>query len=535
MEGTGIELRTLDLIAIILYAGAMLALGWWAKGRITGTEGFFVGGRAVPGWAVGISMLGTAISSITFLAYPGSAYEGNWTRLVPGMMLPVATIIGAYFFVVFYRRTFFVSAFQYYEKRFGTWGRTYASIVWNLGSIYRMGTILYLVSLPIQYLTGWHIITVMLVTGMIITAYTMMGGLEAVIWTDVVQTIVLFVGGLVTVGIVFAKVGAGTVFDVATAGDKFGLVVDLDFTFVRDTFWVLALSGIIGNVQEFATDQTKIQRYAAADSDKGAITAIWTVGLGCIPLWSLFMFVGTCLWVYYGIHPDVAVDAGMRADAIYPHFIITQMPPFIGGLVISAVLAAAMSSIDSSMNGTATALTADFYRRHWVRGKTDEHYLYSARVTTIVLGLLMVLVALALYSLGKDSILDTLFFIGSVMAAGLGGFFLLGFLSNRVNAAGAGIGLAAGVLTITWCTISRGVLETMAEPGYVAAGWRLAVQPFLIEIHPFIINVLGNIVVFVVGLAASYAFSAPVRERFAGMTWWTRDETTAHADENVEA
>ncbi len=532
------ELRAADLIAIILYALAMLGLGYWAKGRIKGTEGFFVGGRAVPGWAVGISMLGTAISSVTFLAYPGSAYLGNWSRLVPGMMLPFATIVGAYYFVVFYRRTLFVSAFQYYEKRFGSWGRTYASIVWNLGSIYRMGTILYLVSLPIKYFSGWDMVTVMLVTGVIITAYTIMGGLEAVIWTDVVQTIVLALGGLVTVGIVFWKVGLGDVFAIASDAGKFGLVVDLDISFARDTFLVLALSGLIGNIQEFGTDQTKIQRYAAADSDRGGLMAIWTVGIGCIPLWTLFMLVGTCLWVFYGRFPDEAIAAGMQADAIYPHFIITQLPPFLGGLVISAVLAAAMSSIDSSMNGTATALTADFYRRHLARGRADTHYLFAARATTAILGVLMVLVAYTLYTLGKDSILDTLFFIGSVMAAGLGGFFLLGFVSNRVNAPGAAIGLVAGVLVIAWCTISVSALESIeaakTDPALVVSGWKLALEPYLWNIHPFIINVFGNAAVFVVGLGASYLFSAPVREKFAGMTWSTRDETAARATEGVQ-
>jgi solute:Na+ symporter, SSS family len=535
MNGSGVELRMLDVLAIILYAIAMLALGWWATKRVKTTEGYFVGGRSVPGWAVGLSLLGTAISSITFLAYPGSAYGGNWTRLVPGMMLPVAALVGAYFFVVFYRRTLFVSAFQYYEKRFGTWGRTYASIAWNMMSVYRMGTILYLVSLPIQYLSGWNIVMVMLVTGTIITIYTMMGGLEAVIWTDVVQTLVLAVGGLITVIIVFAKIGFAEVFSIASAANKFDMVVDTDFTFVRDTFWVLMIGGIIGNVQEHATDQTMIQRYAAAKTDRGAIIAVWIVGLGCIPLWSLFMFVGTCLWVYYGAVPDVAVQAGMAADAVYPHFIITQMPPFVGGLVISAVLAAAMSSIDSSMNATATAFTADFYRRHWVRGRTDAHYLFAARCTTVLLGLLMVLVALALYSLGRDSILDTLFFIGSVMGAGLGGFFLLGFWSNRVNTPGAGIGLAAGVLSIAWCTVSANIRDAIAsaEAGAsTVSDWYYVVQPYLVDIHPFFIGVVGNVVVFAVGLSASFAFSAPLRDRIAGMTWWTRSEVRADAGQD---
>ena len=518
------------IITVVIYAIAMLALGWWASGRIKGTEGFFVGGRSIPGWAVGISMLGTAISSITFLAYPGSAFLGNWSRLVPGMMLPITTVVAVYFFVVFYRRSLFVSAYEYFERRFGNWGRSYTSALWSLGSIYRMGTILYLISVAIQSFTGWDFVTVMLVTGALVTAYTMLGGLEAVIWTDVVQTIVLAFGGIATVVIVFLHFPGGMqeVLGTAWAASKFDLVVSWDFSFVRDTFWVLALSGFVGNIQEFATDQTKIQRYAAAKSDKDGVWATWTVGLGCIPLWSLFMLVGTVLWVFYmqaipmfagggtwefARQMPGAVPNGTPADGVYPFFIMTQMHPVLGGLVISAVLAAAMSSIDSSMNGTATVLTADFYRRHFAKGRDDLHYLMVARVLTVILGVLAALVAYALYALGEGSILDTLFTLGSVMAGGIGGFFLCGFLFRRVNAAGAAIGLGIGVLSIIWMSFSP---HSDWFPQEFAFGW-----------HPFIISVVGNVIVFCAALIASLFFKKPSAEKVGNMTWWTRDRGTA--------
>jgi solute:Na+ symporter, SSS family len=505
-----VELRFGHVITVVIYAMAMLLLGWWASRRITGTEGYFVGGRSIPGWAVGLSMLGTAISSVTFLAYPGSAFTGNWSRLIPGLMLPVTTVIAVYFFVVFYRRSLFVSAYEYFERRFGPWARSYTSALWSLGSIYRMGTILYLISVAIKTFTGWDFVTVMLITAIVVTAYTLVGGLEAVIWTDVVQTIVLMLGGLVTILLVFMKVpgGASAVIGEAAAAGKFDLVVSWDFSLVRDTFWVLALSGLFGNIQEFATDQTKIQRYAAAKSDKDGVWATWTVGLGCIPLWSMFMLVGTVLWVFYNHFPG-AMSAGMKADAVYPHFIMTQMNPYLGGLVISAVMAAAMSSIDSSMNGAATVLTADFYRRHWVKGKSDMHYLLVARIITAILGFLMVLVSYGLFAMGEDSILDTLFFFGSVMAGGIGGFFLIGFMFNRVNQQGAAVGLATGVLVIIWATLSKSGLIT----GWWAYGG-----------HEFMINVVGNLAVFVSGYFASLLFKAPIMDRIKGMTWATKDE-----------
>jgi SSS family solute:Na+ symporter len=458
-------------------------------------------------------MMGTAISSITFLAYSGSAYAGNWSRLVPSLTLPIAAAVAGYLLVVFYRRTLFVSAFQYFERRFGNWGRSYTSLVWSLASINRMGAILYLMALPMQLMTGWSVATVMIAAGLLITVYTIMGGLEAVIWTDVLQTIVLALGGLLTVALVLARVPGGfeEVVGMASSAGKFEFSVSFDFNFVRDTFWVLMLNGLIVNMQGYATDQTNIQRYAAAKSDRSALGAIWTMGLGCIPIWLLFGFVGSCIWVFYQVNPDPQV-AALRADTVYPHFMMTQMPPFIGGLVLSALLAAAMSSIDSSMNGTATVLTVDFYQRHFVKGKDDSHYLQVARIITAALGVLMVLVAYGLWHLGAGSILDTLMFVASVIGGGIGGLFFLGFLTNRVSAKAAAAGLVMGILAIIWCTLSRfGIVQ----------------EPFAFNVHPFMIIVVGNVVVFAAGLIASAFFPAPKQDEIVGMTWWTREQTGA--------
>ena len=192
-----------DIVTIIIYFAGLILLGVWTTRKIKQTEDYFVGGRAMPGWAVGMSMLGTAISSITFLAYPGSAFEGNWSRLVQGLMLPMAALTGVVFFVVYYRRSLFLSAYQYFEKRFGGWGRSYASIIYILGQIFRMGTVLFLLATAIKVMTHWHILTIMIIVGILVTLYTVLGGLEAVIWTDVIQTIFLILGGVLTIVVVF--------------------------------------------------------------------------------------------------------------------------------------------------------------------------------------------------------------------------------------------------------------------------------------------------------------------------------------------
>jgi len=504
-----VSLRFADLFAVFLYAVGILWLGWWTQKRIKGTEGFFLAGRSMPSWAVGMSVLATAISSITFLAYPGSSYTGNWSRLVPGLMLPFATAIGVYFFVVFYRRTMFVSAYEYFERRYGNWGRSYASALFSLGSLYRMGMVLYLMSLPIKVLTGWSGMTVIIFAGAIVTIYTVMGGLQGVIWTDVVQGTLLLVGGLVTIAIIFLEVpgGPAAVISQAYAAGKFNLVVSFDWTLARDTFWLFALMGLVGNIQEQATDQTKVQRYQAAKTDRDAIKAALYVLL-CIPTWIMFMFIGSCLWVYYRAFPGILPE-GIRADYVYPHFILTQTPPFIGGIIIVAVLSAAMAT-DSTMNGSASVILEDFYKRHFVKGKDDRHYLFVARLITWTLGALMMVVAWGFSLLNADTILDIGFFIGAIMAGGLGGFFLLGFLFKRANAQGALVGLLSGIAVILWLTLGHlGAIPERYAPDF----------------HPFITGVLGNVVVFVVGLAASYFFPAPDQEKISGMTWWTREKT----------
>ena len=507
-------LRFWDVVAIAIYTLGILFLGWWTKRRVKGTEGFFVGGRSMPGWAVGMSVLATAVSSITFLAYPGSSYSGDWSRLVPGLMLPFATAIGVSLFVVFYRRSRFVSAYEYFERRYGNWGRSYASILFTLSSIWRMGYVLYLLSLPIKMFTGWDGIYVILFAGAIVTIYTMMGGLEGVIYTDVIQGSVLIIGGIITIALVVMSVpgGAPAIITDAMAAGKFKLVVSWDWDFAKLTFWGFAMSGIVGNITEQGIDQTKVQRYQAPKSDREAIKAALYV-LYCIPTWIMFMFVGTCLWAYYRAFP--VLPMGTASDYVYPHFILTQTPPFIGGLILVAVLSAAMAT-DSTMNGSASVVIEDFYKRHFAKNRTDMHYLFVARLVTWMLGVLMVLVAWWLTRLNADTILDVGFFVGSVLAGGLGGFFLIGFFFKHVNGKGALIGLISGLLMIVWGTLSQP--KYVPEPFLIPDAYRL-------HMHEFFIGLLSNVAVFVVGIVASWFFPAPTEEELVGMTWWTRDRS----------
>ena len=565
-----------DILAIVLYFVLLIVVGIWTTKKIKGSEDFFVGGRAMPGWAVGFSLLGTAISSITFLAYPGSAFAGNWSRLVPGFMLPVAAFIGIIFFVVFYRRSGFVSAYEYFEKRFGTWGRSYASFVYIVAQTFRVGSVLFLLALPVRVMTGWSLGSIILIVGVLVTLYTVLGGLEAVIWTDVLQTIVLILGGLVTILVVFLDVKGGLpeVIRLAGAAGKFKISTSWDWNLARDTFWTLALTGLISNLQEFSTDQVKIQRYLAPATDREAKGAAWMVGLGCIPIWMLFMFVGTSIWVFYQLHPG-AISATMRPDEVFPHFILTQLPVGVGGFVIAAVMAAAMSTIDSGLNAVATIMTVDWYQKFFVTNREDKHYLNVARILTLVVGVLGIAAAYFLSTLEMRTFLDLAFFLASVFSAGLGGFFLLGFFFKRANNRGAIVGVVVGLLVIFWLTLSnmttfkvtdqtltqlqvagiptevvRGVANLKNKPirgkgeffnqleDQIGRKQALQYKYRILEmteasgvlplrlsssIHPFVINVFGNLTVLLVGWLASFFWAAPTEENLRKTTWWTRN------------
>ncbi len=517
MDEAVISMRFGDLVALIIYFCITLGIGFWCSTRLKSTESYFVGGRRVPGWAVGISMLGTAISSVTFLAYPGNAFDKDWRMLVPGLMIPIAAFLAVYVFVPFFRRARLVSVYQYLELRFGVWARVYGCIMWSIHSFFRMGVILFLLSLPVQTVTGYDQYTIIIVLGILVTIYTVVGGIEAVIWTDVLQTIVLIMGGIFCIATVFMDLpgGASTVFADGWASQKFNLSFNFDFTLMEETLLVLILYGLFQNLQEFVSDQTKVQRYCAASTDRGAQRATWLGGVGCIPVWIVFMFVGTCLWVYYNHFPNPAVTemAIDKPDQVFPFFILHRLPVGIAGFVIAAVMAAAMSSIDSSMNGVATVLTTDIYHRLFVKGRDDRFYLNVARWITALAGLFMIFWALALTRI-ESSILPVAFAIYAVLAGGLGGLYFIGMFTRRANSQGALVGIILAIIVTIWMTLSN--LGQM--PDSIAS-----------HFHRLMTNVATNIVSFVIGYLASFAFPKPAMEKLENLTIWTfqhKEETS---------
>jgi SSS family solute:Na+ symporter len=458
------HLRTADVIVLAVYLAGIVGLGCWLMRRSKTAEGFTTGNRSMAGWVVGLSIFGTYVSSISFLANPGKSYLGNWNPFVFGLGIPLAAWIATKWFVPFYRRGGSVSAFAHLEDRFGLWARWYAGICFVLMQLSRVGSILFLVALAVGQLTGWNTAGIIVGVGLLVVAYTMLGGIEAVIWTDVVQSIVLTVGALIALWILLSGSPEVAVHLREHASEKMSLG-SLGASLTESTFWVVLIYGFFMNLNNFGIDQTYVQRYLAAKSDESAKRSVWLGGLMYLPVSALLFLVGTALFSYYQVHAhEMSAELagrlaeGQDGDKVFPFFIATQMPAGIAGLLVAAILAAAMSSVDSSLNSSATLVLEDFVRRTGMgMSKSQKGELRVLHLATAIFGLLGIGVALAM--MGVSSVLDTWWTLAGIFAGGVLGLFLLGMLVARVNARAAGIAAGCGVGLIVFLSLDANPLH----------------------------------------------------------------------------
>ena len=491
-------MTALDITVLIAYLAGVVGFGCWFVRRSRNTEGFMAASRSLPGWAVGLSIFGTYVSSISFLALPGKAFGGNWNPFVFSLSLPIAAWIAVRFFVPFYRTGGQISAYHHLEHRFGPWARTYGVACYLLTQLARMGAIMYLVALALAPFTGWDIKTIILITGVLVTVYTMAGGIEAVIWTDVVQSVVLTFGATFCLVWLMSGMpeGPGQVFRIASEHGKFSLG-SFSLSLTEPTVWVVLLYGLTINLQNFGIDQGIVQRYITAKSDVEAGKSVWLGALLYLPISAMLFLIGTALFAFYASQPELlpgSINAAEKPDAVFPHFIASQLPPGMTGLLVAAIFAAAMSSVDSSLNSSATLILRDVYQRYLrpTAGETESMCVLYA--STLVWGVAGTGTALAMIHV--RSALDTWWQLAGIFSGGMLGLFLLGLGPRRVGNAAAAGGVIAGVLVILWMTFSpagTGALEPLGSP-----------------FHSFLIIVIGTATILVVGLLMARLCHKPV-------------------------
>ena len=496
--------HSLDIAVLVIYFALMLLMGvYFARGN-NSTERYFLGGRRFQGWVIGLSLVGTSISSITFLAYPGDAFKTNWLRFLPNLMLPLSVVIAAFWFLPKLRQGNAITAYEFLEKRFGAPIRAYGAFAFVVAQVARISMILYLISLVIQTMTGLPAWQAVLLSGVFVAIYTALGGIEAVVWTDVIQTLVLLCGGVLCCAVILLALpgGIGTVFDVALAQGKFGVGADLEtpanwgLTLTEKTATMMLCVGLINWLTEYSSNQNTVQRFCACSTEREARKAMFLCALVSIPTWAFFMFLGTALFVFFSYFPaDVAseiLNGERKAEAVLPWFIMSYLAPGIVGLVIAAAIAAAMSSLDSSINAIATVVTSDMYRRFIHPDREDRDYLNLARGVTLVTGLFMVAGALYLIEASTTTLQDTATIITALLAGGLLTIYLIGFFSRRCDGRHIMLGILA---TLCYTT------------------WTIAVDQTFNPIDLYYTGLVGNLLMFAVAYGSSFLLPTRINNR----------------------
>jgi len=448
-------MSAVDLAVIVVYIVGIVALGCYFVRRERTTEDFFLGGRRLPWWAVGISIYATQLSAISFMGAPARAYKTNWTWFPGSLTMLVVMPFIAYVFLPFFRRVPTTSAYEYLERRFHPRLRDYGALAFVAMQVGRMGVVLYLPALALAELTGVSVVLLIVVLGALIVLYTVLGGIEAVIWTDVAQVVVL-VGGAIFAAVYLIRGidgGLARIVEVGAADHKF-VFARGGFDPTVDVLFFVLLGNVFERLIPYGSDQAVIQRYLTTSSEKEARRSILLNSVMGIPLTAMLFFLGTGLYVFYKVNPDAVVPgAGFDADRIYPYFIVTQLPQGVSGLVIAAIFAASMSSLDSSLNSVATVCVNDVYRRYIDPKAADRRCLVLARVLTVFWGALAtavaVYMALQLQANPEHRGAWHLFRqIFALLGGGLLGVFALGILVRRATWQGAiaGIVVSAGVL-----------------------------------------------------------------------------------------
>lgn len=435
----------LDLVVIALYFLILSWMGWFFSKRQKNTNDYFKGGGRVPWWAAGLSIFGTALSAITFMAIPSKTFATDWSYFMLNMTIFMVAPIIVFVFIPFYRKMNITTAYEYLEARFNIVIRLIGSLSFILFQVGRMGVVMFLPSIALNVVTGIDIFVCITLMGIISLIYTMMGGIEAVIWTDVMQVIVLLGGAILSLILIINAVDGGFVEIVKTAAEnhKFN-VIDLTSSLKQPTVWVMLLGGIFANITTYGTDQTMVQRYLTTKSVKNAKQSVWTNAILVIPATFIFFFVGTALFVFYQHYPQELNPTFTNNDAIFPWYIASQLPAGISGLLIAGIFAAAMSSLSSSMNSTATAYATDIhFRFNWSK---EVGGLRVARIATLVIGLVGILFALMMATMDVKSLWDEFQKILGLVIGSLGGVFLLGILTKRANSPGVLIGIVISIV-----------------------------------------------------------------------------------------
>ena len=468
------QLGVLDTVILVVYGLVMFGMGIYFMRKTKTSEQFMVAGRGIPAWAAGIAVMSAYTSSISYIAVPGKAFDENWHPLIFALTaIPVTWFVTQYV-IPHYRKNKIISVYKYLEEKIGDWGRVYASFSFLLFMIGRTAVILYLSSLLLTSFIDLDIKTLILIIGILTIAYTLMGGMEAVIWTDVVQSVIMIGGLLFCAYILTTDVFSKPDFLIQNAFDanKFSLG-DTSFSLSGRTVLVMIIYGVTENIRNLMADQNYTQKYSSVATEKKAKKSVWIAMLIYLPLTVVFLYIGTAMFAFYSGAGHVLDPSIVKGDEVFPYFIATELPVGIKGLIIAAILAASMSTVDSALNSSATVLYLDYYKRYFKPNASEKSSIGFLRWTTVLWGFFGILFSLLL--INAQSALDIWWQISGIFGGGILGLFLLAIFNVKVERWQGIVSVIFSILIIVWGTFLRDLpagyewLECTIDPIIIGA------------------------------------------------------------------
>lgn len=430
-----------DYLVILFYMLLLLWIGWRAGKGGGGSEGYFLGSRKIPWWAVGISLYATGTSAISFLAIPTKTFVTNQVYGLGTLWGPIFMVVAAYTIVPILRGIKIYSTYEYLEARFGRVVRifgAFVSVAFQLGG--RMSIVLLLPALALSAVTGINVFAAVALMGVLATIYTVMGGIKAVIWTDVLQVVVLFGGAILAFVLMIqgSEGGLNGYLEIGSNYNKFK-AVEWGFDLTLPVIWVFALNQMMTQAS-MPADQVMVQRVLTTPSVKQARKSYLFLGLIVVPGTILFHLLGSSMFTYFHSNPEI-LNPQMQNIQAFPLYIVEVLPAGICGLLIAALFAACMSTLDSSMNSVTTVIMRDFYPLF----SRDSDNLSEAKFITAVVGLIGTAFALLMAGVEIKSMFDLWMEILALVGGGFGGVFMLGMFSKRANQWGAIIGALSSI------------------------------------------------------------------------------------------
>lgn len=489
------SLALADIVILCLYGLSLILMGMYFSRKTKTAEQFMIADRSIPAWAAGLAVMSAYTSSISYIATPGKAFDDNWHPLIFALcMVPVSWLV-CRFVIPWYRKTNTISVYGFLESRLGYWARAYAAFSFVLYMIGRMAVILYLASLLLDSFLGWNLSYIIICIGAITIVYTLMGGMEAVIWTDVIQSIIMICGILYCGFFLYQEIftGDSPAIQLAIAQDKFSLG-SLSFTLSERTVWVMIIYGLTENLRNLMADQNYTQKYATVQTESEAKKSVWLATILYVLLTIIFLYIGTALWAFYQSTAATLPESIQKGDQVFPYFIATQVPVGLKGLIIAAIIAAAMSTIDSALNCSATVLHLDFYQRILGKDLSNDEQMKFLKGSTIIWGVLGT--GFALLMISAKSALDVWWQISGIFGGGILGLFLLAFAGIKLNKIQGIIAIAVSILVISWGTFVR---SSGAWPEWLVC-----------HVDPILVGVIGTVCLMLTALLFRF-ISKPVQ------------------------